>query len=189
MCRAECRCACDSDLGFCIFLFTFVLIPDIILKCHLIKIFSIGAALWISHAISVEHFFHALEQETASGDMAALAERFSASFMAASPNGAKVAQRSVFVESMPARKQLFDKLGCNLRAWFRLRQPHWTPATRWPRRAGSSHFVREGQEQQDIFAESTYIVDTGAEPFQIILYLTSQDLPKVLAERGILPNE
>jgi hypothetical protein len=129
---------------------------------------------------TVEHFFHALEQETAGGDMAALAERFSASFMAASPNGAKVAQRSMFVESMPARKQLFDKVSLETTV---LDSRYTLAKTRW-----QLTFVREGQEQQDIFAESTYIVDTGAEPFQIILYLTSQDLPKVLVERGILPS-
>ena len=137
---------------------------------------------------TVEHFFHALEQETATGDMAALAERFSASFMAASPNGAKIAQRSMFVESMPARKQLFDKLGCRPARLVSLEttalDARYTLAkTRW-----QLTFVREGQEQQDVFADSTYLVDTGAEPFQIILYLTSQDLSKVLVERGILPS-
>jgi len=137
---------------------------------------------------AVEPFFHALEQETASGDMAALAERFSASFMAASPNGAKIAQRSMFVESMPARKQLFDKLGCRPARLVSLEttalDARYTLAkTRW-----QLTFVREGQEQQDVFADSTYLVDTGAEPFQIILYLTSQELSKVLVERGILPS-
>ncbi len=80
---------------------------------------------------TVEHFFHALEQETASGDMAAMAERFSASFMAASPSGAKVAQRSVFVESMPVTQAVLRQARVqSLRNWFRLRQPYWTPATR-----------------------------------------------------------
>jgi len=137
---------------------------------------------------AVEHFFYALEHETASGDMAALAERYSESFLAASPSGSKIAQRSVFVESMPSRKQFFDKLGCKPARLVSLEttalDARYTLAkTRW-----QLTFVREGQEQQDIFADSTYLVDTGAEPFQIILYLTSQDLSKVLVERGILPS-
>ena len=108
----------------------------------------------------LEHFFHALEQETASGNMAALAERFSASFLAASPNGSKIAQRSVFVESMPSRKQFFDKLGCKPARLISLEttalDARYTLAkTRW-----QLTFARDGQDSQEVFADSIYIVDT-----------------------------
>jgi hypothetical protein len=139
-------------------------------------------------ASTIEDFFQALEQETATGNFAALAERFSESFLAASPGGAKIAQRSVFTQSMPSRKQAFDKLGCTSTRLISLEttalDARYTMAkSRW-----QLTFVRGGREPQEVFADSTYIVDTGAEPFQIILYLTSQDLPSVLAERGIIPG-
>ncbi len=136
---------------------------------------------------AIEHFFQSVEHETIAGDMAALAERFAESFLAASPSGAKVAQRSVFTQGMPARKALFDKLGCRSTRLIALEttklDARYTLAkTRW-----QLTFEREGVERQEVFADSTYIVDGGEERFQIILYLTSQDLPTVLKERGIIP--
>ena len=137
---------------------------------------------------SIERFFQALEHETITGNFPALAERFSETFLSASPSGSKVAQRSLFSQVMPARKQQFEKMGKNSTRLISLEttvlDTRYTFAkTRW-----QLTFMREGQDTQEVFADSTYIVNTGVEPFQIILYLTSQDLPKVLAERGILPN-
>jgi hypothetical protein len=137
---------------------------------------------------SIEQFFHAIEQETIAGEMAALAERFTDPFLAASPSGAKVAERTVFTEGLPAKKQMFDKLGSKgtrivsleasaLDARYTLAKARWELV-----------FEREGLARQEVFADSTYIVDTGATPFQIILYLTSQDLPTLFKERGILPE-
>ena len=136
---------------------------------------------------SITRFFQALEQETIAGNFPALAERFSETFLAASPSGAKVAQRSLFAQVLPARKQQFEKMGKSSTKLISLEKTpldaRYTLAkTRW-----QLTFARDGQEPQEVFADSTYVVDTGAEPFQIILYLTSQDLPKVLAERGIIP--
>lgn len=136
----------------------------------------------------IERFFQAVEQETANGEMAALAERFAEPFLAASPKGAKIARRSTFTQDLPAKKQMFEKLGCKgtciasleitpLDARYTLAKARW-----------QLDFEREGLERQEVFADSTYIVDANSEPFQIILYLTSQDLPTVLKERGILPQ-
>ena len=140
---------------------------------------------------AIERFFQSLERETITGDMAALAERFAEPFLAAGPSGAKVAQRSAFTQGMPARKELFDKLGCRSTRLISLETTELDARyalvkTRW-----QLTFEREGLSRQEVFADSTYIVDTGAgtneSNFKIILYLTSQELPKVLAERGILP--
>jgi hypothetical protein len=137
---------------------------------------------------SITQFFQALEQETIAGNFPALAERFSETFLAASPSGARVAQRSLFVQMLPARKEQFENMGKNSTKLISLETTEidvrYTLAkTRW-----QLTFTREGQSPQEVFADSTYIVDTVAQPFQIILYLTSQDLPKALAERGITPS-
>ena len=137
---------------------------------------------------SIAQFFHLLEQETAEGNFTALAERFSETFLAASPYGAKIAQRSSFLQGLPERKKFFDKFRARparlvaleataLDARYTLAKSRWLLT-----------FARDGQEPQEVFADSTYIVDTGEDPYRIILYLTSQDLPKVLAERGLLPS-
>ena len=135
---------------------------------------------------SIERFFHALEQETVTGNFPALAERFAENFLAASPSGAKVAQRSAFAQVLPARKQQFEQMGKSSTKLISLEttaldERYALAKTRW-----QLTFARNGKEPQKVFADSTYIVDTGAEPFQIILYLTSQDLPTVLKEKGIL---
>ena len=136
----------------------------------------------------IERFFQALEDETVTGNFPALAERFAENFLAASPSGAKVAQRSVFAQVLPARKQQFEQMGKSSTKLISLEttvldERYALAKTRW-----QLTFARDGNEPQKVFADSTYIVDTGAQPFQIILYLTSQDLPKVLAERGITPS-
>jgi hypothetical protein len=134
---------------------------------------------------SITQFFQALEQETIAGDFPALAKRFSESFLAASPSGAKVAQRSIFAQMLPARKEQFEKMGKNSTKLISLETTKIDARYTLAKARWQLTFTRDGQNPREVFAESTYIVDTGLEPFQIILYLTSQDLPKVLAERGI----
>ena len=136
---------------------------------------------------TIERFFEDVERETIAGEMTALAERFAEPFLAASPSGAKIAERSTFTHDVPAKKQMFEKLGSKGTKLVSLEtsaiDTRYTLAkTRW-----QLTFEREGLMRQEVFADSTYIVDTGAEPFQIILYLTSQDLLKVFVERGIIP--
>ena len=136
---------------------------------------------------AIERFFKSIEDKTAMGNIPALAEHFSETFLAAGPYGAKIAQRSAFAQGLPERKQIFDKLGCRSTRLVSLEtsalDARYTLAkSRW-----QLTFVLEEQPAQDIFADSIYIVDTGEEPFKIVLYLTSQDLPIVLKERGILP--
>lgn len=139
-----------------------------------------------THTNAIARFFQSLEQETAEGNFPALAERFNEVFLAAGPYGAKIAQQATFTDGLPERKQIFDKLGAHPPRLIALESSaldarYVLAKTRW-----QLTFARDGQPEQEVFADSTYIVDTGEEPFRIILYLTSQDLPKVLVERGIL---
>lgn len=136
---------------------------------------------------AIERFFQSLERETITGDMTAVTRRFAEPFLAASPGGAKVAQRSTFTQEMPARKELFDKLGAHPPRLIALETTKLDARYTLAKSRWQLTFERAGLPPQEVFADSTYIVDTGEEPFKIILYLTSQDLPKLLAERGILP--
>ena len=138
-------------------------------------------------ANAVSRFFHSLERETGEGDFAALADRFAEEFLAAGPEGVKIANRSAFAQGLPQRKQAFDKLRAQparlvslestaLDARYMLAKGRWLLV-----------FAPEGKGPVEVIAESTYVVDTGEEPFRIVVYLTSQDLAKVLSERGIMP--
>ena len=135
---------------------------------------------------AIEHFFKSLEDQTAMGNIPAVAEHFSETFLAVGPSGAKVARRSAFAQGLPERKQMFDKLGARAPRLVSLEITALDARYTFARSRWLLIFARDGQEPQEVFADSTYIVDTGAEPFKIILYLTSQDLPPVLKERGIL---
>ena len=139
-------------------------------------------------ARSVGEFFRSLEKETAEGDFAKMAERFAEHFVAASPSGAKVAPRSVFQAMMPERKHMFDKLGAKPARLSSLETTELDARYTLAKARWQLDFASEGSEPQTVFADSTYVIDIGAEPFRIILYMTSQDLPKVLAERGVLPR-
>jgi ketosteroid isomerase-like protein len=86
---------------------------------------------------SITQFFQALEQETIAGNFPALAERFSETFLAASPSGAKVAQRSLFAQMLPARKEQFENMARTQRSWSRSKPQKLMPATPWPGHAGS----------------------------------------------------
>jgi len=142
----------------------------------------------LSHPTNaIERFFKSIEDKTARGDIPALAEDFAETFLAAGPYGAKIAQRSAFAQGLPERRQMFDRLGArpprlasleisSLDARYSMAKTRWQLT-----------FAGDGYPAQDVLADSIYIVDTGEEPFQIVLYLTSQDLLAVLKERGILP--
>jgi hypothetical protein len=47
-------------------------------------------------------------------------------------------------------------------------------------------FNSAGGKREEVIAGSVFIVDTGSDPFKILLYLARQDIFAVLRARGIL---
>ena len=47
-------------------------------------------------------------------------------------------------------------------------------------------FARGSNEMVKVLVNSTYLLDTSASDFKIVLYLTHQDIMQVLRDRGIL---
>jgi hypothetical protein len=61
--------------------------------------------------------------------------------------------------------------------------------TCWRRLDGGwSSFAKQETQSPSRWVQRT-LVDTGQEPFRIVLYLASQDIFAVMRERGILPQE
>jgi hypothetical protein len=136
---------------------------------------------------AIEQFFRTFESNASSNNTAAQVTQFADVFMAANPQGAQAVRAGDFALALPKKKQLFDKLGCQTTALVSLRQTrldarYTMAATQW-----RMTFAQNEREPQQVIADSTYIVDTGTDPFKIVFYLASQDLMQILKQRGIAP--
>jgi len=136
----------------------------------------------------IETFFREFEQRSDSGDIPALLPQFADTFMAAGPQGAQCICAADFAMALPKRKQFFDSLGCRSTSLVsldhdRLDARYVVAKTRW-----RMTFAREAGELKDVVADSTYIVDTGADAYKIVFYLSHRDLMTVLKDHGILPE-
>lgn len=139
-------------------------------------------------AASAEQFFRAFEVNSAEGNMEAVVAQFAEVFMAAGPQGEKVVRASDFAAALPRRKQLFASLGCPAASLVSLRQTQLDKRyvmanAKWSFELGGGQSAGRPEE---VHVESTYIVNTAAEPFRIVFYLAHQDIVAILKERGML---
>ncbi len=137
---------------------------------------------------AVGRFFRTYEHNASSRDFDALAAQFADVFLAAGREGAKPVRAGDFALALPKRKQLFDSLGCRSASLASLRETRldsqYTMATtQW-----RMNFNSDRGGNAEVTVNSIFIVDTGTEPFKIILYLANQDIMEALKERGILPR-
>ena len=134
----------------------------------------------------VRRFFESYARANESGDMAKTAAQFADVFMAAGPQGAQCVKAADFAVALPKRKELFQRLGSRATALVALEERALDARfvlakTRW-----RMEFEREGRAKEELFVESTFLLDCGADPVRIVLYLAHQDIMAVLRERGIL---
>ena len=125
---------------------------------------------------SVESFLRGFERKTVSKDMAALLALFADPFLAAMPQGAKVVTAAEYARALPARREFFGRMGCESTSLVSVQHVPLSPRyalafTRWRWVFGGEHVV-----PKEVFADTAYIVDTGADPFKIILYLPAEDM-------------
>jgi hypothetical protein len=135
---------------------------------------------------AVEEFFRTFEYNTNHGDTAALVSPFAAVFLAAGPQGSSCVRKEDFALALPKRKQLFDSLGCGATDLVRIETEQLDARYSTARTQWKMTFASGESGAHAIFVESTYLVDTGVEPFQIVLYLAHQDIMAVLKEQGIM---
>jgi hypothetical protein len=143
----------------------------------------------LTTASPIEQFFKCNEANSANRDIPALVAQFADVFMAAGPQGTQAVKASDFALALPRRFQLFESHGSKSTTLVSLRESRLSARfimaeTRW-----SMVFARnEGREEQ-IFADSVFIVDTGAEPFKIVFYLSKEDPRALLRSRELVPHE
>ena len=135
--------------------------------------------------LTVETFIRDYEQNIAAGNMPAFLAQFADPFLAATPQGAKIVTAADHAHALPARQQLFDRMGCKtaslvdlhpipLSARYTLVLTKWRMAV-----AGTPN------SPDEIVFDSSFIVDTGVDEFKIIFYLANQNLVEVLQQHGI----
>lgn len=137
---------------------------------------------------AVEEFFRKFEYNTNHGDTAALVSHFAAVFLAAGPQGSSCVRREDFALAVPKRKQLFDNLGCVATELVRIQTEQLDARYSMARAQWKMTFTRGESTAREILVESTYMVDTGADPNEIVVYLAHQDIMAVLKEQGIMKS-
>ena len=133
----------------------------------------------------IARFFESFARQSNSIDTQSQVAQFADTFLAAGPQGAKCVRATDFAVALPKRKQLFDSLGCQSTTLISLEETsldarYVLARTRW-----QMTFSRPNGEPEQVMADSTFIVDTAADEFRIVLYLANQDILQVLKDRGI----
>ncbi len=135
--------------------------------------------------LSVETFIRDYAGNIVDGNMPALLAQFADPFLAATPQGTKIMTVADFAQVLPGRQQLFDRMGCQSSSLANL---HPIPLsaryilalTKW-----RMTFATAQSSSEEILVDSAFIVDIGAEPFKIILYLAADDIMALLKQQGI----
>ncbi len=135
---------------------------------------------------ALSRFIRSFEHNSSSGNASEAGKQFAEQFLVVSPHGAQCVRSVDFAAALPKRKELFDGLGRQSSELIglkevRLDQRYVLARTRW-------RFIFEapGEKQEAVEVESTFMIDTGVEPFQIIVYLAHQDIMEILKQRGFM---
>ncbi len=136
---------------------------------------------------ALELFFDDYANHTDKGNVPELIACFADVFLAAGPQGAKPVRAADFALALPKRYKLFESMGCRSTELIgmhetRLDERHVSARTEW-----RLTFERPGAESEQIVVASTFLIDAGAGPFRILLYLAHSDIMEVLKQRGIVP--
>lgn len=135
---------------------------------------------------ALEEFFRHFIRNAEESDVAAEVSQFAGAFVAAGPQGAMCLRREDFAVVLPKRRQLFRSAGLRSTEFVSMEAESLDTRFSMARTRWKMLFESTQQGAQEIFVDSTFVLDTGVEPFQIVLYLAHQDIMAILKERGIL---
>jgi hypothetical protein len=137
---------------------------------------------------AIAHFIRSFERNNSSGNWSQVVPQFAEVFLVVTPNGVQCVRSVDFATALPKRRQLFEQLGWQSTELIGLQESWLDPryalvTTRW-----RFNFRFTAHESGPVEVSSTFLIDTGKERFQIILYLTQQDIMQVMKERGVVGN-
>ena len=141
----------------------------------------------INHETAVGRFFQLYAQKSSQDDIPALVSQFTDPFISADPHGTHCVRVEDFAAALPRRKFLFDRLGCKPAVLTSLHETQLDARYVLAKTTWRFEFARENSRQSEkVLADSTFLIDTGAEEFKIVMYMAHQDIMQVLRDRGIL---
>lgn len=134
---------------------------------------------------ALQQFLASFARHSEDDDPATVVAHFADTFLAAGPEGARPVRSADFPLILARRKQLFRELGHQSSTLLSvsatpLDARYVLAATQWNLR-----FLRPSATPDDIQVQSTFLIDTGSDPFRILLYLAHQDVLALLRERGL----
>ncbi len=137
---------------------------------------------------AVDRFFEAFQRDSTSDDIPSMISHFAETFLAASPQGTQCVRSTEFATALPKRKQLLARLGCQPATLVSLQQTPLDARYVLAKTTWRLEFARGNAGIDEVFVDSTYLLDTSANELKIVLYLTHQDIMQVLRERAILED-
>lgn len=130
-------------------------------------------------------FIESFAHHSAARDFAAAVGQFAESFLVAGPSGAQCVRAADFARALPHRAELFDSLGRQSTELIDV-QDSWLDARyAIARSTWRFTFRRADHAIETVDSESIFVVDTGSDPFRILMYLNPNDLMETLRQRGI----
>ena len=136
----------------------------------------------------VRQFMEKFAELSAGGTPEAMAAQFGETFLAAGQQGANCVLREDFARMLPQRKHLFDRAGLKKTELVSIEDSMLDARYAFVKTRWRFQFERNGGAVDDVFSDSIYLVDCGAEPWRIVLYLANQDILATLRQRGILQS-
>lgn len=131
-------------------------------------------------------FFEVFALASNRDDIPAVVSHFADPFLSAGPQGTQCISAVDFAAALPMRKKLFERLGGKPASLVSVEEMpldarYVLAKTRW-----NMEFVREDLRPTELFLDSTFLVDTGADRIRIIMYMSHQDIMQAMKESGIL---
>lgn len=130
-------------------------------------------------------FIESFAHHSATRDFAGTVAQFAESFLVAGPAGAQCIRAADFGRALPCRAELFDSLGRESTELIEV-QDSWIDARyAVARTIWRFTFRRSNDAIETVDSESIFVVDTGSDPFRILMYLNPSDIMETLRQRGI----
>jgi hypothetical protein len=136
-------------------------------------------------ASALKHFLSAYAQHTAASNIPGLIAQFADTFLVAGPTGSQCVRSADFARALPRRAELFASLGCQPAELISAEESPLDTRYALVRTTWRFTFVRPQHATEIIDSESIFLIDTGSDPFRILLYLSPRDIMETIRQRGI----
>lgn len=129
-------------------------------------------------------FIQAFARNNSESNISELVGQFADSFLFAGPTANQWVRACDFALALPRRKQIFEQLGHRSTELTDV-QEQWLGEryvlvrSRW-----RFTFERSGQAVESLENESSFLVDAGAGPFRILVYVAHKDILEILQGRA-----